>query len=89
MCNLLTAHQGIKQHTLENCTVCVCVCVEGKLTRAMCIASMVSFNNRVRGGYLPCYLTDITEKDIVTVKQSICTGTTHGRLGKFAVVRLS
>ena len=27
MCNLLTAHQGIKQHTLENCTVCVCVCV--------------------------------------------------------------
>ena len=27
MCNLLTAHQGIEQHTLEVYTVCVCVCV--------------------------------------------------------------
>ena len=42
MCNMLTAHQGKEQHTLEVYTVCVCV--EGRLTRAMSIVSIMSFN---------------------------------------------
>ena len=46
MCNLLTAHQRIEQHTLEIYTVCVCA--EGKLTRAMCIVSIMSFNRSQR-----------------------------------------
>ena len=43
----------------------------------MCTISIMSCNHRVRGGYLLCYVTDIIEKDIVTVNQSIRAGTAH------------